>query len=300
MSTELVPIDVSIQELATACVARLAPNTQRAYSTYISEYLRMKIPVTREGISAWLAKRKQYGTGAVTINVALAALKLLAREAWIRGLMVGDCYHAIDDVKSEKVLGQRLGQWTDETGVERLLESCIDNRERAIIAIMCGCGLRRSEVCALKWGQYREASGRMVLADIIGKGGRIRSLGVPEWAAQMIEAYRGDEADPNAPVFPSNARIGQIGANKHLTPFGLVTIIQKICDRAGAELQKLRCHDLRRSFAGMAQSGGAEIQMIKQALGHSSIVTTERYLNQVQNLKMGKTAGDHIKVKACA
>lgn len=109
----------------------------------------------------------------------------------------------------------------------------------------------------------------------------------------------------SAPMFPSHARAGtqnQISAGSFLTPAGIMSIVQRIAQRAGldpkhADLAKLRPHDLRRSAAQMAKDGGAELDTIKHMLGHSSMVTTERYLNLIQNLKLGATAPDHIKVR---
>lgn len=204
MSTAIAPIEqteqaISINSIALACVVRLSPATQRAYLAPIRSYLSLGIPLSREGIQRWLHARKQglpeHGipaAGAVTLNIALAALKLLSREVWIRGLMAGDQYNAIADIRSEKIRGQRLGQWTDETGVEKLLEACADSRERALIAVMCGCGLRRAEVAGLRWEQYQEFHGRKVLVDISGKGGRVRSVAVPVWAAEIVDEYRGE------------------------------------------------------------------------------------------------------------
>ncbi len=193
-----VPSD-QVTGIARACVARLSPHTQRAYLTHITSYLSSRpysdhtahlFPLSREGIQQYLDARKRAGAGPVTLNQALSALKLLSREVWIRGLLPGDAYNAIVDIRSEKRLGKRLGQWTGEQGVETLLEACMNSRERALIAVMCGCGLRRSEVTALRWEQYQKRAGRMCLVDLIGKGGRIRTVAVPIWAAEIIDNYR--------------------------------------------------------------------------------------------------------------
>lgn len=101
----------------------------------------------------------------------------------------------------------------------------------------------------------------------------------------------------STPMFPSNARAGTAGhipAHSPLTPSGIMSIVQRIATAAG--LPQLKPHDLRRTFAGMAKDGGADLDMIKHALGHASMVTTERYLSQIQNLKRGHTAPDHIRI----
>lgn len=180
-----------IADIAAACVARLSHATQRAYSAHIHAYLARGAPLSREHISQWLHERKQAGAGPVTLNIAIAAIKLLAREVWLRGLLDGNAYNAIADIRSERKLQTRLGQWTDEQGVEQLLEACADLRERALIAVMCGCGLRRAEVASLRWSHYQERVGRMCIVDLLGKGGRMRTVAVPSWASEIIDEYRG-------------------------------------------------------------------------------------------------------------
>lgn len=194
-----VPVSDQVAAIARACVARLAPHTQRSYLTHITSYLSSRsysdhvahlFPLSREGIQQYLDARKRAGAGPVTLNQALSALKLLSREVWIRGLLAGDAWNAISDIRSEKRLGKRLGQWTGEQGVETLIEACADGRERALIAVMCGCGLRRGEVASLRWSHYQEHAGRMCLVDLIGKGSRIRTVAVPIWAAEIIDDYK--------------------------------------------------------------------------------------------------------------
>ena len=108
------------------------------------------------------------------------------------------------------------------------------------------------------------------------------------------------------PMFPSRSGSGLSGritipdSSLALTPQGVMAIVRRICQRAGVQdssLSALRPHDLRRSFASMARDGGADLDTIKHAMGHSSMVTTERYLQQIQDLRLGRTAGDSIKVK---
>lgn len=109
----------------------------------------------------------------------------------------------------------------------------------------------------------------------------------------------------STPMFPSHARAGtqnQICAGTPLTPAGIMSIVQRIAQRAGldpkhADLAKLRPHDLRRSFCQLAKQGGADMDEIKHAMGHASMVTTERYLSQIPDLRLGYTAPDRIKIQ---
>lgn len=192
VSSGVLTPDLALQLAHLAC-SQLSANTQRAYTRAITSYLSRGRPLCREAISAYIAGLRENGNGPVTCNIALAALKLLSREAELRGLLDPQTLHAIERVKSQPVRGQKLGNWTDADGIEALIAACTDSRERALIAIMCGCGLRRSEVAGLDWMQYQERAGRMVLLDIVGKGGRVRTVAVPTWVSDLIDEYKTEE-----------------------------------------------------------------------------------------------------------
>ncbi len=105
-------------------------------------------------------------------------------------------------------------------------------------------------------------------------------------------------SNSSVPMFPSLARHGTrtaITLGTPLTPEGILQIVRRIADRAG--LPNLRPHDLRRTFSQMCRDGGADLDMIKHSLGHASILTTERYLSQIQDLRAGHAGPDHIKIK---
>ena len=80
-----------------------------------------------------------------------------------------------------------------------------------------------------------------------------------------------------------------------ISPQGVFWIVQDIARRAG--LGEIRPHDLRRTYAKLARSGGAPLEQISQTLGHASLKTTERYLGQELELREGKAAGDYIRVR---
>lgn len=60
------------------------------------------------------------------------------------------------------------------------------------MAILLGCWLRRSEAASLRWSDVRYLDGRMLL-DVQGKGGKVRSVPVPEWAATLVEQWRKEQ-----------------------------------------------------------------------------------------------------------
>jgi site-specific recombinase XerD len=62
-------------------------------------------------------------------------------------------------------------------------------RDRAILAVLIGCGLRRAEAAGLRFDHVQQRDGRWVLVDLIGKRNKVRSVPMPSWAKAAIDAY---------------------------------------------------------------------------------------------------------------
>jgi site-specific recombinase XerC len=124
-----------------------------------------------------------------TINVRLAAIRRLAYEAADSGLLSPELAAGIRRVKGARRLGVRLGNWLTAEQARTLwqlpnAETVKGKRDRAILSILLGCGLRRRELAELTLDhlQQREDHGAMV--DLIGKASHIRTVPVPDWVKQ--------------------------------------------------------------------------------------------------------------------
>ena len=87
-----------------------------------------------------------------------------------------------------------LGRWLTSAGARELLGtpdsgSLRGKRDRAILAVLLGCGLRRAEVAGVEITQFRIVEDRWVIADLIGKHGRIRTVAVPIWAKAAVDEW---------------------------------------------------------------------------------------------------------------
>lgn len=116
-----------------------------------------------------------------TINLRLAAVRRLAYEAADTGLLSPELAAGIRRVKSAKRVGVRLGNWLGADQVKSLLASpdigtIKGKRDRAIIAVLAGCGLRRSEAAHLRVSDIQKRDERWVIVDLYGKGGHIRTV----------------------------------------------------------------------------------------------------------------------------
>lgn len=152
---------------------------------------------------------------------------------------------------------------------QRLAAGC-DTRERAFFWLGLGAGLRVGEICGLKRA-YIASDLSIEIPRKLAKSDRTRRVYLSSAAKLFLAAYLDQHpGSPGEPLFPSRTRGG------HMKPsWGsrLVGQILERCDVTGAS-----SHSLRRTHANGLRLQGSDILVIKQQLGHSSIQTTEEYL----------------------
>jgi integrase len=129
-----------------------------------------------------------------TINVRLAAVRKLIGEARRNGILSGEQAAQMADIPNIRQQGTRLGNWLTREQARELLsvpdrDTLKGKRDAAILALLVGCALRRAELAALCIEDILQREGRWVIADMRGKGGRIRTVAVPQWVKQRIDAW---------------------------------------------------------------------------------------------------------------
>jgi site-specific recombinase XerD len=269
-----------------------SPNSKAAYDAALTGFLdwyrdHARGEVFSKGlVQRWMASLQTQGLSPSTINLRLSAVKKLASEAQDNGLLDPTLATGIGRVKGIKRAGVRVGNWLTKQQAEQLLNApdaatLKGNRDRALLAVLVGCGLRRTELSCMTFDHIQQRDGRWVLVDLIGKGGRIRSVPMPGFAKAAIDAW-------TAAAGISDGLIFRAMNNRHeLT--GNPLLAQNIMDaviKYGAKIGsgRLAPHDLRRTFAKLAHTGHAALEQIQLSLGHASIQTTERYLGVSQDL----------------
>jgi integrase len=113
-------------------------------------------------LAAWCVALEAGGLGAVSINVRITAVRKLVVEAADNGLLAPELANGITRVK----------------GVAS-----------AILAVLLGCGLRRSEVAALTFKHIQQRDGRWCIVDLVGKHGRVRTVPLPRWCKVAVDAW---------------------------------------------------------------------------------------------------------------
>jgi integrase/recombinase XerD len=231
-----------------------------------------------------LLQEKDYAPS--TVNLRLSAIRKLAREAADNGVMEPSLAQGVQNVQGVKTSGVRTGNWLTLEQAQRLirtpdLTTLKGLRDRAILAVMIGGGLRRSEVAALKVGDIQMREARWVIVDLVGKRRRVRSVPIPAWAKAAIDEWLETANITDGKIFRSVNKGDNISGSD-LTPQAVADVVKHYAEICGFD--DLAAHDLRRTFAHLAREGGSELQQIQLSLGHASVKTTERYLNTEQDL----------------
>ena len=244
-------------------------------------------------VQEYKARLESAAYAPATIALHLAAIRKLAIEASDNGLMDPHLAAGICRVRGPRRRGVRIGKWLSKSEAAALLnaparESLKGKRDRAILAIAIGAGLRRAELAALSVSHLQCRDDRPVIADLVGKHNRVRSVPIPTLVVVRLNDWLGAAQITAGAVFRSIDKADRItGAS--LTPQAIYEITKTYGYRSG---QPIAPHDLRRTFARLARNGKASLEQIQFALGHASITTTERYLGLTQDL--GDAPGDHI------
>jgi len=230
-------------------------------------------------------EQKQYAPA--TINLRLAAVRRVAYEAADSGLLSPELAAGIRRVKGVRRLGVRVGNWLTAEQGKRLLQnsgpdSLRGKRNHAMLAMLVGCGLRRGELLSLNLNSIQLREEHWVIADLIGKGGHIRTVPVPVWVKTAVDAWTEASGIKEGRVFRAINKAGKIWGDG-MTAKVLWEIVKEAATRAGIE--KLAPHDLRRTCARLCHLAGGELDQIQFLLGHVSIQTTERYLGCKQRLQ---------------
>jgi integrase len=224
---------------------------------------------------------------AATINLYLSAIRRLADESAESGWLSPEMSIGIRRVKGVKLLGRRIGNWLSADQAQRLVstvphDTLLGRRDRAMLGLLLGCGLRRSEVVGLQLDQLQLREGHWVIVNLIGKGGRIRTVPVPAWCKALVDCWIRHSGVREGRVF---RRILKNGTRRDDgVTANVVWYAVKRCARQ-AGIENLAPHDLRRSCARLCHGSGGELEQIQFLLGHASVLTTERYIGCKQNFR---------------
>ncbi len=266
-------------------------HSKRAYSKALLDFVDWYIAQGRPGlnkatIQAYKVILVKSGLSNSTVNLRMSALRKFSQEAADNGLLDQSIANGVSKVKGVSQKGVRAGNWLTKEQAQNLLNSPNVStlkglRDRAILAVMIGAGLRRSEVADLTFEHIQQRESRWVIVDLLGKGNRVRTVPIPSWAKAAIDEWAlTGSLELKGQVFRRINKGDRI-MGESITPQAVRDVVAEYSSRLGFQVA---AHDLRRTFAKLAHKGGAGLDQIQLSLGHASIQTTEKYLGVAQNL----------------
>jgi site-specific recombinase XerD len=209
---------------ATVLVSLRSPESQRSYQHSINEFVAWYCSAPRLSFNKTVVTRyriyledRQLAPG--TINVRLAAVRRLAYEAADSGLLSPDLAAGIRRVKGSKKLGYRLGNWLTAEEARTLWQlpdpsTLKGKRDRAIFALLWGCGLRRRELTELTIDNLQRREDHWAIVDLVGKGGHVRTIPVPDWVKRTIDQWLMAASVTVGRMFRRVCRTGTIWGNE--------------------------------------------------------------------------------------
>ncbi|MBV9083608.1 MAG: site-specific integrase [Acidobacteriaceae bacterium] len=147
---------------------------------------------------------------------------------------------------------------------------------------MLGCGLRRRELADLEFTRLQQREEHWAIVDLIGKGGHIRTVPVPEWVKATLDEWIHAADLHSGKVFRCVCRAGKWWGDG-VTERVVWHVVKLYAAKTG--FAGLAPHDLRRSCAKLCHAAGCELEQIQFLLGHISVQTTERYLGCKQRIR---------------
>lgn len=280
-----------------------SPRSKRNYRIALTDFLAWWDAQGRPTLSKAVVQQYKtvlldQGLAPSTINLKLSAIRKLVSEAADNGLI--DPVHAngIKAVKGVKREGVRLGNWLSLDQARRLVNApdpatLRGLRDRAILCVLVLSGLRREECAALTVEHLQQREGRWVIADLVGKRGKVRSVPVRPAVKVALDAWLQAAGITSGPIWRAFRKGDHLDQKSEgLSSQAIWGVVSEYAGQLG--LENIAPHDLRRTYAKLAHKGGAALEQISLNLGHESIRTTELYLGV--DLDLQHAPSDYIDV----
>lgn len=242
--------------------------------------------VNREMIEHYLAWLYNEGREATSQARALSGIR-----SYYGFLLLRD---EIDSSPAELIETPKCGRKLPDTltieEIDRLIAAvegptAKGRRDSAMLEVLYSCGLRVSELVALRMGDLFFGEGYI---RVTGKGDKQRLVPISDTARERIYTY----LDERAPASSNEEVLFLNNRGKQLTRVMVFTILKEAARRAGIE-KRISPHTFRHSFATHLLEGGAGIRQVQELLGHESILTTEIYTH-LDKEHLRRTVEEHL------
>jgi integrase/recombinase XerD len=237
------------------------------------------IQLEQQDLSAFLQDQAKQGISARSQARLLSSIRSFYRYLHLEDLISTNPCEFIQAPK----LGRKLPDFLQVNEVEAMLAAidlshAFGHRDRAMMEVLYGCGLRVSELVELKLSQLFLEAG---FIRVIGKGNKERLVPIGGQARKYVEmAMDARKVQKIASGFEDYLFLNRFG--KSISRVSVFNLVKKLAREAGIK-KEISPHTLRHSFATHLVEGGADLRAVQQMLGHESITTTEIYTHLEQD-----------------
>ena len=261
---------------------KMSPNTVASYCSDVAAF----VAVLEEESSSKAVDFRKVDSAAVVSYLSGRAGKVSKRSQarqlsalrsffdWL--ILEGERSDNPCDMVDSPKLGRYLPEVLSVEEVTKIIEG-VDTRswqgvrDRAILEILYGCGLRVSEVCDLKISNVYTTEN---FVRVIGKGNKERLVPMGAAAVDAFQEWISERPEAAAPAYDDFAFINRFG--KPLSRVSVFNMVKKAAQDAGVD-KEISPHTFRHSFATHLIENGADLRVVQEMLGHESILTTEIY-----------------------
>lgn len=279
-------VDATIEAfLAHAAVDRgLSAKTIEAYGRDLARFaghlaesgVESPVSIERRHVTRFLERLESEGLGARSRARALSALRRFVRFALEEGAIEDDPLRDVAAPRLEAPLPRVLRR--EET--EALLDATepgttLGLRDRAMLEVLYGCGLRVSELVSLPLSGVDRRAG---IVRVTGKGRRERIVPLGEPALEALEGWLAE----GRPRFARSSgrreeAVFLTARGSSMTRQNLFERLRALARRAGIARERVSPHVLRHAFATDLLEGGADLRAVQTMLGHADLATTQIY-----------------------
>lgn len=254
---------------------QMSPNTVKSYSSDIREFFgktELKAgEVSPEDIVAYIASRSEGITKRTQARI-LSSLRSFFDWMILEGMIKENPCDKVEQPKLGRYLPEVLSvQEVEDIMASVDLSTWTGLRDRAILEVLYGCGLRVSEVVSLKVSDLFLKDG---FVRVIGKGDKQRIVPIGEMAAEAVTEYMNARIDAT-----DDASQAILFLNKFAKPLSRISVFSMVKKQAmlAGIRKEISPHTFRHSFATHLIENGADLRVVQEMLGHESILTTEIY-----------------------
>ncbi len=269
--------DAAVESFLALLAAQRAPRTVSAYRHDLADLAtfldRPPTSATSDEVHAWLADLRGRGLSPSSIGRKAAAARTFYRHLILLGIRSENPALEIPLPRRRT----RLPRSLTPAEITRLIDAAAGTtpralRDRALVELLYGAGLRVGEAVALERAAVDLENG---LVRCVGKGDKERVVPLGRRGIDAVRRYLA-----RGRPYLDRRRRPELFLNAHggaLTRAGAFLILRRLAVKAGLEATRVHPHVLRHSFATHLLEGGADLRSVQEMLGHADLGTTEIY-----------------------